>query len=70
MTNKELENLLRDKSEEWRAGFFAAVNLTNESKAAFLLAFRGEAVRLVATRSGEDSPTILPQRADPKPDGY
>ena len=36
MTNEELSALLRDKSEDWRAGFFKAVNLNSDMKAAFL----------------------------------
>jgi hypothetical protein len=44
MTNDELRALLADKSEDWRAGFFKAVNLSNDMKAAFLKGMIGERV--------------------------
>jgi hypothetical protein len=47
VTNDDLQELLKDKSEEWKNGFFAAINLTSESKAAFLKQFIGEKVEVV-----------------------
>lgn len=48
--NERLRDLLRDKSEEWRAGFFAAVNFSSGTKAAFLRLFIGEQVLVVETQ--------------------
>ena len=42
--NERLKELLADKSEEWKAGFFCAVNLTSGTKAAFLKELVGEQV--------------------------
>ena len=50
MTNEELKVLLRGKSEEWHAGFFAAVNLTPSTKAAFLKLFIGQTVEVMEVR--------------------
>ena len=47
LANRELSGLLEDKSEEWRAGFFAAVNLNSDMKAAFLRNFIGAHVSVV-----------------------
>ena len=47
MTNEELKKLLEGKSEEWKAGFFQAVNLTAGTKAAFLRELVGERVSVL-----------------------
>jgi hypothetical protein len=44
VTNEELSALLKDKSQEWRDGFFAAINLSTEMKAAFLRSMIGQEV--------------------------
>jgi hypothetical protein len=51
MTNEELQSILDGKSEEWRAGFFAAINLNVAMKAAFLRGMIGEAVEVVEAPS-------------------
>jgi hypothetical protein len=44
MTNEQLKALLEGKSEEFREGFFAAVNSTSGMKAAFLEQMIGQEV--------------------------
>jgi len=44
MTNEKLAELLKGKSQEWKDGFFAAVNLNSDMKAAFLGSMIGEKV--------------------------
>lgn len=46
MTNEELKAILRGKSEQWREGFFFAVNLNSDMKAAFLTNMIGEPVEV------------------------
>jgi hypothetical protein len=46
VTNEDLRAILEHKSEDWRAGFFAAVNLNNDMKAAFLRGMIGEKVEV------------------------
>lgn len=43
----KLRALLAEKSEDFRAGFFAAVNFNSEIKAAFLRNFIGEKVQVI-----------------------
>lgn len=50
MTNEELSKLLSDKSDEWKVGFFAAVNLNSDMKAAFIEQFIGQHVEVVETK--------------------
>jgi hypothetical protein len=53
VTNEELGKLLDDRSGEWRKGFFAAVNLNNDTKAAFLKSMIGEQVQITEEKDGK-----------------
>lgn len=55
MTNEELSQLFQQHSADWKAGFFFAVNLTNESKAAFLRLMVGQPVQVTEASHGQET---------------